>query len=658
MARIAAITLVMAAVAMSGAWSAKGQSKEAVLALDSFLAETDLQRLKEVFLEAARGPEAQAAAYAVLGLQAMGQQLPKSDSAATCKLLQAGLDQGSSVDITQLSTVARAAEVLDCGLKASADVSGYLQKAVTTGESAADVNQAFAALTALKTKPDAKAVFKALTAALKKDDSVANLGHALQLAATLDVGAADLKTVADRAGDAFVQADEVDGRMLQFEGGLSTTSLVISGAYALATKTKTAPPISKVQAIKFANYLVSRKSVQTAKGGAALLAALTVLADNPFHVPVAITLSQGASVVTSGQPKVKVRVTNVLGRAIAPMTVTLDAATRVTDGAVVLAKSKMIAAGGQDSASYEVDLLAAKPGRGFYDLRVSASPSGKADARLAGNEGVSLLVKALSSVEVVGAEIGLADADQSTAAKLKPIQPPATLATPLSADHHHKVLFKFALMDTADKSKMRVHQAFVRLVHVDTNDEIIFVAEADASSNVYQFDLDVAARSEDFGGRSGVYRMYLIVGDAVVANPINWHVGDLKLAFPEGSASSESFGTGTGPKPEIRHMFREPEKRPPPSVSTVFTALCVAPVLIMLIGWLKIGVNISAFPWSLSALGFHAGLGAIFGLYYYFWLQLNMFTTVKYLFMVGVVTFLCGNGMLVAIADKRKKAEK
>ena len=66
------------------------------------------------------------------------------------------------------------------------------------------------------------------------------------------------------------------------------------------------------------------------------------------------------------------------------------------------------------------------------------------------------------------------------------------------------------------------------------------------------------------------------------------------------------------------------------------------------------GVNVSGFPVSLSGLGFHLGLGSIFGLYYFFWLNMSMFTTLKYLIMIGVVTFLCGNSMLSKIAEKRK----
>jgi oligosaccharyltransferase complex subunit delta (ribophorin II) len=70
---------------------------------------------------------------------------------------------------------------------------------------------------------------------------------------------------------------------------------------------------------------------------------------------------------------------------------------------------------------------------------------------------------------------------------------------------------------------------------------------------------------------------------------------------------------------------------------------------------MKLGVNVSNFPLSIGALGFHLGLGGIFGLYYVFWVQLDMFTTLKYLMGIGVVTFLCGNSVLAKVADDRKK---
>ncbi|KAJ8321859.1 hypothetical protein KUTeg_000330 [Tegillarca granosa] len=68
--------------------------------------------------------------------------------------------------------------------------------------------------------------------------------------------------------------------------------------------------------------------------------------------------------------------------------------------------------------------------------------------------------------------------------------------------------------------------------------------------------------------------------------------------------------------------------------------------------WMKIGVNISNFPMSLSAVGFHVCLAAIFVLYYVYWVQLNMFETVRYLGMLAIPTFIFGNRLLSGIAAK------
>ncbi len=523
-----------------------------------------------------------------------------------------------------------------------------LQKSSTSADSSvSDLFHSTLAQSALSLKVDAPAALKNLLAALKKDDSLNSLGQAFRLAARLE--GVDAKPVFDRVGDAVVQADEVDGKVLQFEGGLAVTNLILSGAYELAAKVKTAPPVTKAQAVKFANYFLGRKSVQTAESGLQLLEALTTLTANKYHVPVAITLEETSTVVSEASPKVFVRVTDLLGKALGKMDVTVESAMRVSDGAVIMSKSKMAA--GSDGSSYEVDMMAAKPGKGFYELTVTAEPA-KADAKLVGNVGAVLLVKALGSVVVTGAEIGVADADQTTPPKLTAVAHPAKLTKGLDADHHHKIIFKFTLKDKTSSEKVKVHQAFVRMVHVESGGEIIFVAEPD-SALIYKFDLDLGQKGRDFGGRSGKYQIHLIVGDAVISNPFSWYVGDIDLKLQASDTPAEAEVT-SGPKPEIRHLFREPEKRPPASVSNLFTVLCLLPFGIMIIAWMKIGVNVSGFPFSLSALGFHLGLGAIFVLYYYFWLELNMFTTIKFLIMIGVVTFLCGNSLLVRIAEKKK----
>jgi len=108
------------------------------------------------------------------------------------------------------------------------------------------------------------------------------------------------------------------------------------------------------------------------------------------------------------------------------------------------------------------------------------------------------------------------------------------------------------------------------------------------------------------------------------------------------------------PKPEISHLFREQEKRPPLVVSYTFSVLVLLPIIILFGLWLKIGLNFSGFRLSLSALVFHSGLALIFSLYICFFIKLDMFQTLKYLGALGVITFLAGHQLLSGLAKTKK----
>jgi oligosaccharyltransferase complex subunit delta (ribophorin II) len=58
------------------------------------------------------------------------------------------------------------------------------------------------------------------------------------------------------------------------------SALLVSGAYKLADTVNKPPPITGDQAVKFANYFLSRRSVQTAKGAYSLLEVVHTLTDN------------------------------------------------------------------------------------------------------------------------------------------------------------------------------------------------------------------------------------------------------------------------------------------------------------------------------------------------------------------------------------------
>lgn len=617
----------------------------------SYLSTSDRTRLKQVLSSAWELQDLPSVHYAVLGFKLLGETIPKPQE--VCKFLLDGSAGGNaSPELLYFITSAWKA-IGSCGnLPAAAIVKNLGEVVERDTSTVPDLYYAVQALNNIgQKKGEAAKLIKTLQAALKKDDSLLNLGYSFHIAAQLGT---DGTFAFDRIEDAIVQADEVDSRFLQFEGGLSITALLVSGAYKLANTVNKPPPITGDQAVKFANYFLSRRSVQTAKGAYSLLEVVNTLTNNKFHLPVAITLASQAA-VSLEQPRVSVRVSDLLGKPLSadPLTVTAESATRVGDEVVVLSKKKFEPTPG-DKTVYSVNLMETKPERGFYKLSVSAALA-KPDPRLVGNVGASLTVKVMCAVGVENAEVGTVDADQTTQAKLSKISFPNKLTVPVEADSLQKLIMKFSLKDKSTGKLMTVHQAFVKLHNAATNQEIIFVAEPD-SGKVYKFDIDVGSKAADFSYVSGLYTMELIVGDSVLSNSFSWVVADVNLKFgdhvPSASPGKDQYLYA--PKPEIKHLFREPERRPPAVVSNLFTGLVIVPFLLLFVLWAKLGVNISNFPLSLSAIGFHLGLGGIFALFGVFWLQLNMFQTIKYLLGIGVVTFLCGNKLLAKIANDRK----
>lgn len=70
------------------------------------------------------------------------------------------------------------------------------------------------------------------------------MGYAFHTGALLE--GADVIKVFDRIEDCVAQADEVDGKYLQFEGGVSVSAVAISGIYALSEKANKTPNVKAV----------------------------------------------------------------------------------------------------------------------------------------------------------------------------------------------------------------------------------------------------------------------------------------------------------------------------------------------------------------------------------------------------------------------------
>jgi len=149
----------------------------------------------------------------------------------------------------------------------------------------------------------------------------------------------------------------------------------------------------------------------------------------------------------------------------------------------------------------------------------------------------------------------------------------------------------------------------------------------------------------------------LIVGDSFVVNPQIISLGTLRIDFPKNFAQFKEKESVYTTKKEIEHKFRVPDKRPSESVSMAFTLATLAPFLILLFSLAVIGANIR-FPAGFSfitTLIFAAGIISIFTLYGWFWFELNMFQTLGYLGVLGLITILSGNLSLRARYAQRNK---
>ncbi|XP_073251007.1 dolichyl-diphosphooligosaccharide--protein glycosyltransferase subunit 2-like [Porites lutea] len=616
------------------------------VSLSNVLSLEDQVRFKQTFYDAMPFKDLETAGYSVLGLKHyMKAEVPPTQD--VCRFANENVDSSNVKSIFFASLISNT--LGNCKLTVSDEGKTTLSEAIKEGTDMPTLYYSVAAQKYLGIKVNTGEVIKAVKAAINSDeDSILGAAYAMLIAARLPKDT-DVSFITEMIEDTVAQADEVDNKYLQFEGGLLVTAKVVYATYALSEFLGKAPAITEEQVIKFANYLLTRKHVQSVKDTATLLIALDQLGNNPFHVPVVVQL-YGSPVVSDDQKMVKVRVTNVMDKALGKMTVTATSA-EDTEGTTVLS-NKVFTAGPED---YQLNFMTSKPGPGVYTVNVGVKPH-KEDKRLIGTTSGQVKVKVVTKVNVEDVELSVVDKEQNIKSKTTSVKYPAAITTVIEADYHQKVVMKFSLKSVSSGDLFTPHQAFVRLTNEKTKQEIFFVAEPEPSK-VFKFDLDVGATAKDsFGSLSGKYKMDLIVGDAVIQNPFEWKVGVLSLTFAEDPAKSTKDKEHMyNARPEIEHMFRVPEKRPPKAVSTTFTFLIFVPLAIMLIVWIKLGANLSNFQFSLGGIVFHLGLGAIFVLYYCFFVSLNMFTTLKILAVIGGLTFLGGNSLLSNIAARRGK---
>uniref|UniRef100_A0A6I8NMG8 Dolichyl-diphosphooligosaccharide--protein glycosyltransferase subunit 2 n=1 Tax=Ornithorhynchus anatinus TaxID=9258 RepID=A0A6I8NMG8_ORNAN len=566
------------------------------------LAPRDVEGLRAVLLRRPF-PDLEGVYYSVAGLAHLGLRPPDE----ACAFIRSNLDP-TSVD--SLFYAAQASRALpDCQLTVSNETKDLLASAVSEESPSARIRHAAGALAGLALPLAPREVLGALAARLAKEESVMDL---------------------------VARLDDLGGVYLQFEEGLETTALFVAAAYRLSDRAGAEPPVKEDQAVQLANAIFGKKRWESPAEAFAVAAAAAALAGNRFHLPVVLA-PLGPPAVARDRPLLRLRVTDVLSRPLARATVKLEHARSASTKATVL-QQVAFAKTGDD---FTLDFMSAKPASGYYDFSVRVEGD---DRYVAGT--VELRVKVSTEVGIANVDLSTVDKDQSIAPKTTRVAHPAKAKGSFVADGHQNFALSFQLVDRNGGAELTPHQTFVRLLNQRTGQEVVFVAEPD-SRNVYRFELDTSERKTEFGAASGTYALHLVVGDATLDNPILWNVADVVVKFPEEDAPSTVLAKNLfAPKQEIQHLFREPEKRPPAALSATFTALVLCPLLLLFVLWIRLGANVSNLSLAPSTVIFHLGHAATLGLMYVYWTQLNMFQTLKFLALLGGVTFLAGNRML------------
>ncbi|PON62650.1 Dolichyl-diphosphooligosaccharide--protein glycosyltransferase subunit Swp [Parasponia andersonii] len=455
----------------------------------------------------------------------------------------------------------------------------------------------------------------------------------------------------------------------EHQGPLSTTASVVRGITALADVTSGNIKLPGDKILGLAKFFLGIGVPGDTKDFFNQIDSLASLENNRVSVP--LILSLPATVLSlSKKDQLKVKVNTVLGSNSPPLTVKLVRASRSgsKDGSIIESQDLKF---DKESDSHFLDLpKTVDVGKFVFVFEVVLHDSELEKVYATGGQ-TQVPVFITGFIKVENAEIAVLDSDLGSVESLKKLDFAGESIVLLSANHLQKLRLSFQLttpLGLAFKPHQLVEklvrlQVFLKLRHETKVDHIFVVGN---SGKKFEILLDFLGLVEKFYYLSGSYDIELTVGDTVMENSFLKAIGKIELDLPEAPEKAPRPPlqpvdpySRYGPKAEISHIFRAPEKRPPKELSLAFLGLTFVPLVGFLIGLLCLGVNFKNFPSSAVpatfAILFHLGIAAVLLLYVLFWLKLDLFTTLKVLGFLGAFLLFVGHRILSHLASSSAK---
>ncbi|XP_050364258.1 dolichyl-diphosphooligosaccharide--protein glycosyltransferase subunit 2 [Argentina anserina] len=441
---------------------------------------------------------------------------------------------------------------------------------------------------------------------------------------------------------------------------LSTTASVVRGLTALAAVTSENLKVPGEKILGLAKFFLGIGIPGNTKDFFNQIDSLASLESNKVSIPLILSLPTTVLSLTK-KDQVKVKVSTVLGSSAPPLTVKLVRAfsSGSKDAFVINSQDLKF---DQESGYHVLDVLPKSVDVGSYIFVfevVLHDSEYESVYTTGGLAQVGVFVTGIINIE--NAEISVLESDKSVDTQ-KRLDLAGENAISLSANHLQKLRISFQLTTPLGHA-FKPHQVFLKLTH-ESKVEHIFVVGI--SGKKFEKILDFLGLVDKFYYLSGSYDLQLTVGDAVMENSFLRAIGHVDLDLPEAPEKATRPPSPAvdpylkyGPKAEISHIFRVPEKLPPNHLSIAFLGLLLLPFLGFLVGLLHLGVNLKNFPTSAvpATFGilFHVGIAAVLLLYVLFWLKLDLFTTLKWLGLLGVFLLFVGHRILSHLASTSSK---
>ncbi|CAO2172491.1 unnamed protein product [Urochloa humidicola] len=456
--------------------------------------------------------------------------------------------------------------------------------------------------------------------------------------------------------------DEKHVDATEYKGPITTSASVVRGVTSFATVASGKLNIPGDKILGLAKFFLGIGLPGNTKDCFNQIESLSFLENNRVFVPLILSLPSKVFSLTS-KDQLKVEVTTVFGSAAPPLKLNLVQVLG-SDSKVVTSENKELQFDLDNNVHY-LDIAPLKIDVGKYSLVFEISlqePEHETVYSTGGRNTENVIITGL--IKVDKAEIGISDNDAGTVESVEKLDLLKDTKVSLSANHLQKLRLSFKLTTLLGHT-FKPHQVFLKLKH-ESNVEHLFVVPG--SARQFKIVLDFLGLVEKFYYLSGRYDLELAVGDAAMENSFLRPLGHLELDLPEAPekaprppAQAVDPLSKFGPKAEISHIFRAPEKRPPKELSLAFMGLTLVPFIGFLIGLMRLGVNLKNFP-SLPgpaafASLFHAGIGAVLLLYVLFWLKLDLFTTLKYLGFLSIFLVFVGHRTLsyLSLASSKQK---